>query len=99
MPIIQQKEFIRDQLVVSGNSPKRFSPLVRLIRRLLWPFVRPYFYFVTDNILEIEERVARLESIISKSGLENGENITDMGAIKTDLMALKNRLSLMEKDS
>lgn len=106
-----KKEILRQKIADSGKIPKRYTFLVKLTRRVLWPFMRPYFYALSDNLLDIEARLidmearlldieARLidmEDKIKVSGIDTGNGITDINCLRTDLVSLKNRLSILEE--
>lgn len=44
-------------LTAAGFSPARHSLIVKLTRRLLWPFVRPFLFFLLEKITANSERL------------------------------------------
>jgi|GEM_PF-4406932 len=91
------KEFLRQKIANSGKNPRRYRFLVKLMRRVLWPFMRPYFYTVSDYLSDLEARLNTIEEKIKASGIDTGSGVTDINCLKTDLISLKNRLSVLDK--
>jgi FkbM family methyltransferase len=50
---MSSKECLYSQLIAAGSQPKRFSFLVKVIRRLIWPFIRPFHFFHLSKLNEI----------------------------------------------
>ncbi len=49
-------------LIDAGFRPARYAGPVRLLRRLVWPFVRPFHYHTLDRLAAADAAVARLEA-------------------------------------
>jgi FkbM family methyltransferase len=59
---------LKEELRLTGRSPARHRTLVRAIRRVLWPFIRPY-HFVTiewarDRLAELQHAVDALRDSV-----------------------------------
>src|SRR5688572_13666954 len=61
----QVPQLTREQaeLINAGFLPRRYAAPVRLLRRLLWPFIRPFHFHTLDQIQKfahLNEEVERL---------------------------------------
>ena len=60
----------RAALIDAGFRPARHAGPVRLLRRLVWPFVRPFHFHTLDRLAVTDAAIARLEAEIRRlSGL------------------------------
>lgn len=50
-------------LMNSGFQPRRHARLVRLARRVLWPLIRPFHFYMFDRLLELESRLPEVSVI------------------------------------
>lgn len=69
------------ELIGAGFRPRRYGTGVRLVRRLMWPFLRPFAFHLLARIEELEKAQKQLEE---DSGLQS------------ELAALANRLAAAE---
>jgi len=69
------------ELIGAGFRPQRYGAGVRLVRRLIWPFMRPFAFHLLARIEELEKAQKQLEE--------------DAG-LRSDLTALANRLASAE---
>ena len=58
--------FNRTELYASGFKPARHAFTVKLIRKLLFPFIRPFLFFLSDRILEQEKELVELRAELSR---------------------------------
>jgi FkbM family methyltransferase len=100
------------ELINAGFQPERFGFLVKLLRRLLWPFIRPFHLFELEKIVELEldlksQLKCELERFdaqarerfaqFEQSVLEKMERIVkEHVVLRTDVEALKNRYLALE---
>ena len=49
----QQLAKWKSDIIDVGFAAKRFRALVYVVRRILWPFVRPYHWYTLDRIAEM----------------------------------------------
>ena len=76
----------REYIYQSGRNPKRTTLLVKLVRRILWPFIRPYMYTIADEIQEIQAQLNELQSLKRER-----ENLNyQLVSLKSDIEAMKN---------
>ncbi|MBZ0268349.1 FkbM family methyltransferase [bacterium] len=77
------------QIHDAGNRPARHGALVKVVRRVLWPFVRPYH----------RRQLELLDEIL---GSAQGSDIAalgrDLAALRADVRAAVNRMSLLENE-
>ena len=58
------------ELIDAGFRPARAAGPVRLLRRLVWPFVRPFHFHTLDRVAAADAAIARLETEVRRlSGL------------------------------
>lgn len=75
-----------NELIAAGSQPTRLGFLVRLVRRLIWPFIRPFHLFHLNKMNEIILRLDILDN-----------QLKDHLFLRTELVALKNRFTGEEK--
>jgi FkbM family methyltransferase len=67
----------------AGEHPTRFAPLVRLVRRVLWPFIQPY-----------HRRQLQLDGDSSPG--DTTQVARDLVGLRTEIRAVVNRMTLLE---
>ncbi len=65
-----QTRLAQAELIDAGFRPARAAGPVRLLRRLVWPFVRPFHFHTLDRVAAADAAIARLEAEVRRlSGL------------------------------
>ena len=54
------------ELVEAGFHPVHQAALVRVLRRLVWPFIRPFHFHTLDRVAAADAAIARLEAEIRR---------------------------------
>ncbi len=54
---MSSSECPRSQLITAGFQPKRFGFAVKLVRRLIWPFIRPFHFFHLDKMDDFKRHI------------------------------------------
>lgn len=90
----QQLHQAHCELVSSGFRPTRYAGLVKLIRRFIWPFIRPFAFNLLDRIILLQGQMAEMHNDFArlKEGME--ENVAravfEQSVLRSDVAALKN---------
>jgi FkbM family methyltransferase len=77
-----------DQTRAAGQQPARFGSVVRLIRRFLWPFVRPYHRRQLETLNEVIDA--------GQHRAEIAQVARDLAGLRGDVRAVANRLAPLE---
>ena len=100
--ILFNKEFESVQLVNSGFRPQKFGIFVKILRKILWPFIRPFHFYQIELLERFTEQnkqtLEQLKTDISLIKMElNQMNLSNCSKIiKSDLKAVGNRLLILE---
>jgi hypothetical protein len=84
-------------LINAGFRPRRHSTLVQLSRRLLWPIIRPFHFYVLERLLLLEARQHREPASTTVVPIEPGTTadlqslIFSHAALRAEVVALTNR--------
>ncbi len=62
--VLAQTRQAQAELIDAGFRPARYAGPVRLLRRLVWPFVRPFHFHTLDRVTRALDRAAATESAI-----------------------------------
>lgn len=96
MSLEQEMHHARAELVASGFQPARHAGIVKLVRRFIWPFIRPFSFHLQDKIVALQRDMANL-----KAGAHVKEDIArlviEQVALRSELAALKNRYSALPR--
>lgn len=85
-------ENLKSNIYILGNNPTRFPFAVKLIRRLLFPFIKPYLFVLIDQIEFQKKEIVALKGELIK--------IVELQVrTESDLCSLKNRLLLDNKNN
>lgn len=87
MPIVDVDAKV-EQARAAGMQPARFGAVVRLVRRFLWPFLRPYHRHQLETLNEVLE-----------GGLDRAEVsgvARDVAGLRGEVRAVTNRFALLE---
>jgi len=90
---------LKAELIAGGYSPQRFAFLVRRVRRVLWPLVRPYHFFTLEALGR--ERAAILGELAAILGELDGRLqrlIEAQSALRTEVAAAVNRQAAIESE-
>ena len=81
------------KLIDSAFRPTRFSFIVRKIRRILWPFIRPFHFYTLEEVArQIDDIRGRIDDIRGRIG--NFES--DLSRTRTDVAASVHRQVAIE---
>lgn len=86
----QQLNKERGELIAAGFKPARYAGIVRLIRRFIWPFIRPFSFNLLDRIVFLQSQVADMHK--DSAGLKEdiARLVFEQSALRSDVAALKN---------
>jgi FkbM family methyltransferase len=92
----QQKNLEQEQreLFLAGFHPKRFGLFVKVMRRLIWPFVRPFHFFQMSKITQTAHDLGLIEqksNVLEQKTGEIAKLIKEHVLLRSELAALKNR--------
>lgn len=90
-------------LINAGFRPRRHSRLVSLSRRLLWPIIRPFHFYVLERLLALENGARREAPAMAAVPIGPG-TIADLqslifshAALRAEVVALTNRQVWVEQ--
>jgi FkbM family methyltransferase len=84
----------KTELIAGGFRPQRFGFLVRNVRRLLWPFIRPFHFYMLDVMGRLFDESQRQAEAYLKSGIERV--VAGQSTVRTELAAVVHRHTTIE---
>lgn len=98
MSLEQELNQARAELVSAGFQPARHAGVVKLVRRFIWPFIRPFNFHLQDKIVALQGDMANAKHDISTKLREDITRlVSEQVALRSDVAALKNRYSAMTR--
>jgi hypothetical protein len=99
---------INDEILIYSLQPQRFSKLVKLIRKILWRFIRPFhFYQITEFYKMYERQTHEVQQMHQKQDEKIKKFFTSAASAKSDLtfsvrsesIPLMNRIAYLESEN
>lgn len=90
MPFEQQLNQERCELVSSGFRPARYTRIVKLIRRIIWPFIRPFAFNLLDRIILLQSQAAEISKGSARLKEDFARLVSEQLVLRSDVVALKN---------
>jgi hypothetical protein len=99
---------ISDEILVYSLQPRRFRVLVKLIRKLLWRFIRPFHFYQIQEIYQLHERQIQA---LKKMSCEQENKINNFfvtvssakselnSNIRSEYIPLMNRIASLENEN
>lgn len=83
----QQLNKERAELISAGFRPVRHAGIVKLIRRFIWPFIRPFLLNLLDRIIFLQSQVAKDSARLKE---DIARLVFEQSVLRSDVAALKN---------
>ena len=64
--VLAQTRQAQAELINAGFRPARHSGPVRLLRRLVWPFIRPFHFYTLDLVTLALDRATAAEAAVAR---------------------------------
>jgi FkbM family methyltransferase len=83
----QQLNQVREELISAGFKPARYAVIVKLIRRFVWPVIRPFAFFLLDKILLLQQQIDETHKNINE---DIARLVSERLVLRSDVAASKN---------
>jgi FkbM family methyltransferase len=96
MPLSEAFQQQRSELIGSGSEPQKFGFLVKLVRRFIWLFVRPFHFYNQDKIFILQQSYDDLNIRLSNITDEYSKSVANYVALRSEIAASINRQLVSE---
>lgn len=89
---------LNNELLAYSLQPQRFPLLVKLVRKILWRFIRPFhFYQIQEMSREQERQIQEIKQVAQKQD-EKIKNFFASAASRSENIPLINRIAYLESE-